>query len=62
MLDLWKKLNILRKHMWEPQDHLTAGQWVKKTQMEKSQSLYGLVWSPVFFPVFFLFKSLPFTV
>lgn len=33
-------------------EHLTAGQWVKKTQMEKSQSVYALVWSPVFSPVF----------
>lgn len=40
-------------------EHLTAGQWVKKTQMEKSQSVYALVWSPVFSCIFSSLKVYP---
>lgn len=48
-----RKGNIFKAANVKSLEHLLAGQWVKKTQMEKSQSVYALVWSPMFSPVFF---------
>lgn len=48
-----RKGNIFKATNVKSLEHLLAGQWVKKTQMEKSQSVYALVWSPMFSPVFF---------
>lgn len=54
-----KKGNIFKAANVKSTEHLTAGQWVKKTQMEKSQSLYALVWSPVFCCSFSSLKVYP---
>lgn len=54
-----RKGNIFKAANVKSLEHLLAGQWVKKTQMEKSQSVYALVWSPMFSPVFFFLFSNP---
>lgn len=51
--------NIFKATNAKSLEHLTAGQWVKKTQMEKSQSVYALVWSPVFSCIFSSLKVYP---
>lgn len=53
------KGNIFKAANVKSTEHLTAGQWVKKTQMEKSQSLYALVWSPEFCCSFASLKVYP---
>lgn len=54
-----RKRNIFKATNVKSTEHLRAGQWVKKTQMEKSQSVYALVWSPVFSRVFSSLKVYP---
>lgn len=58
-LNVKRKGNIFKATNVKNTEHLTAGQWVKKTQMEKSQSLYALVWSPVFCCSFSSLKVYP---
>ncbi len=58
-LNVKRKGNIFKATNAKSPEHLTAGQWVKKTQMEKSQSVYALVWSPVFSCIFSSLKVYP---